>query len=107
MTKPKTDQVADALGTDLDKTLVGGVEEVTTDEAKNAAAAVAAAQTALLDLPDGDLPDALAEARRIRLEAYLAADPATRWRNAGHDDPRVIELEAPYRRGTQTTADTE
>ena len=59
---------------------------------------VAAVRSAQLSVCTQEVPAALA----LRLEAAAAA-PAGSWRrSAGHDDPRVVELEAPYRRVSPT-----
>lgn len=61
------------------------------------AAAVRAAQLAVCAQ---EVPEALA----IRLAQAAAMPPGSWSRNAGHKDPRVIQLEAPYRRARQDGA---
>lgn len=59
-------------------------------------AAEAAAQRSVCNVPDGDLPDELAQALELRVEVNLAQHDGKEIRRVGSTDPEVRRLEAPF-----------
>ena len=82
---PADDQHED--WSDFDPDLVAGIR-----------AAEAAQQRSVCDVPDGDLPDSLAQALKRRVEVNLAQHDGGEIRRVGGKDPEVRELEAPFSR---------
>lgn len=58
--------------------------------------AEAAAQRSVCHIPDGELPEDLATALELRVEANLAAGDGKTVTRSGGADPEVRALEAPY-----------
>jgi hypothetical protein len=59
-------------------------------------AAEAAAQRSVINVPDGDTPDALLEALERRVEVNLAQADGSAVVRVGGSDPKVRDLESPY-----------
>lgn len=67
-------------------------------------AAEAGAQRSLCEIPDGDLPQELAEALERRIEVNLAQHDGGAVRRVGSTDTTVRELEAPWSRKARRAA---
>jgi hypothetical protein len=63
-----------------------------------------AAQRSLCDVPEGDLPDELAQALERRVEVNLAQYDGGDIVRVGSTDPHVRELEAPWTRKARRAA---